>query len=77
MENEESKLEVGIGAEAIKKLLSEINTVELAEEIRTELANGVTSVQRKGKLIKRLRLLDRILRAYTRLRSNQDAAFPI
>ena len=35
-----------------------INTVELAEEIRTELANGVSSVQRKGKLIKRLRLLD-------------------
>ena len=65
MENEESKLEVGIGAEAIKKLLSEINTVELAEEIRTELANGVTSVQRKGKLIKRLRLLDSLISSET------------
>ncbi|MBE7711780.1 MAG: DNA-directed RNA polymerase subunit beta' [Cyanobacteria bacterium SIG31] len=65
MENEESKLEVGIGAEAIKKLLSEINTVELAEEIRSELANGVTSVQRKGKLIKRLRLLDSLISSET------------
>ena len=65
MENEESKLEVGIGAEAIKKLLSEINTKELAEEIRTELANGVTSVQRKGKLIKRLRLLDSLISSET------------
>jgi DNA-directed RNA polymerase subunit beta' len=65
MENEESKLEVGIGAEAIKKLLGEINTKELAEEIRTELANGVTSVQRKGKLIKRLRLLDSLISSET------------
>ena len=65
MENEESKLEVGIGAEAIQKLLGEINTKELAEEIRTELAGGVTSVQRKGKLIKRLRLLDSLISSET------------
>ncbi len=65
MENEESKLEVGIGAEAIKKLLAEINVKELAEEIRTELANGVTSVQKKGKLIKRLRLLDSLISSET------------
>ncbi len=65
LENEESKLEVGIGAEAIKKLLGEIKTVELAEEIRNELAGGVTSVQRKGKLIKRLRLLDSLISSET------------
>ena len=65
LENEESKLEVGIGAEAIKKLLGEINTKELAEEIRAELAQGVTSVQRKGKLIKRLRLLDSLISSET------------
>ena len=65
MENEESKLEVGIGAEAIQKLLGEINTKELAEEIRNELAGGVTSVQRKGKLIKRLRLLDSLISSET------------
>ncbi len=65
MENEESKLEVGIGAEAIKKLLSEIDVVKLADDIRTELANGVTSVQKKGKLIKRLRLLDSLISSET------------
>ena len=65
MENEESKLEVGIGAEAIKKLLGEINVKELAEEIRAELSKGVTSVQRKGKLIKRLRLLDSLISSET------------
>ncbi len=65
MENEESKLKVGIGAEAIKELLGEINTKELAEEIRTELANGVASVQKKGKLIKRLRLLDSLISSET------------
>ena len=65
MENEESKLEVGIGAEAIKQLLGEINVKELAEEIRTELAGHITSVQRKGKLIKRLRLLDSLISSET------------
>ena len=65
LENEESKLEVGIGAEAIQKLLGEINTKELAEQIRAELAEGVTSVQKKGKLIKRLRLLDSLISSET------------
>ena len=45
--------------------MGEINTKELAEEIRTELAQGVTSVQRKGKLIKRLRLLDSLISSET------------
>jgi len=65
MENEESTLKVGIGAEAIKELLGEINIHELAESIRTELANGVTSIQKKGKLIKRLRLLDSLISSET------------
>ena len=65
MENEETSLKVGIGAEAIKELLAEINIQELAETIRTELANGVTSLQKKGKLIKRLRLLDALISSET------------
>ena len=64
-ENEDSTLKVGIGAEAIKELLSEINTKELAEEIRTELAGSVNSVQKKSKLIKRLRLLDSLISSET------------
>ena len=64
-ENEDSELKVGIGAEAIKELLCELNIKELAEEIRTELAGSVTSVQRKSKLIKRLRLLDSLISSET------------
>ncbi len=65
MENEESQLKVGIGAEAIKELLGEVDIHKLAEEIRDELANGVNSVQKKGKLIKRLRLLDSLISSET------------
>ncbi|MFR1671670.1 MAG: DNA-directed RNA polymerase subunit beta' [Candidatus Gastranaerophilaceae bacterium] len=64
-ENEDSELKVGIGAEAVKELLSEINTKELAEEIRTELAGTINSVQKKSKLIKRLRLLDSLISSDT------------
>lgn len=65
MENEESELKVGIGAEAIKELLAELNINEMAEEIRTELEGQVSSVQRKAKLIKRLRLLDSLISSET------------
>ena len=64
-EHEESTLKVGIGAEAIKELLSEIDIVKLAEEIRGELEEGVSSVQKKSKLIKRLRLLDSLISSET------------
>ncbi len=64
-ENEESELKVGIGAEAIKELLAELDINKMAEEIRTELAGQVNSVQRKGKLIKKLRLLDALITSNT------------
>ena len=64
-ENEETELKVGIGAEAIKQLLSELDIKTLAEEIRSELEMGVTSVQKKSKLIKRLRLLDSLINSET------------
>ena len=65
MEHEDTELKVGIGAEAIKELLGEIDINALAEEIRAELDAGVNSVQRKGKLIKRLRLLDSLISSET------------
>lgn len=65
LENEESELKVGIGAEAVKDLLAEIDIKEMAEEIRAELEKGVTSVQKKAKLIKRLRLLDSLISSDT------------
>ena len=64
-EHEDSELKVGIGAEAIKELLAEVDVKGLAEEIRTELAGTVNSVQKKSKLIKRLRLLDSLISSET------------
>ena len=64
-ENEESQLKVGIGAEAIKELLSEITLTELAEEIRNELAAAGGSVQKRAKLIKRLRLVESLIASNT------------
>ena len=65
VEHEDSALKVGIGAEAIKELLGELDIKKMAEEMRTELNGGVTSVQRKSKLIKRLRLLDSLISSET------------
>lgn len=65
LENEESELKVGIGAEAVKELLAELDIKAMAEVIRTELQGPVNSVQRKGKLIKRLRLLDSLISSET------------
>ena len=65
LENEESTLKVGIGAEAIKELLAEININELADEIRADLANAGGSVQKKAKLIKRLRLIEALIESNT------------
>ncbi len=64
-EHEDSQLRVGIGAEAIKELLSELDIKVMAEEMRAELNGNVTSVQRKSKLIKRLRLLDSLISSET------------
>ncbi len=61
MENEDSKLKVGIGAEVIKELLAEINLEDLANEIRGELENAGGSVQKRAKLIKRLRLVESLI----------------
>ena len=64
-ENEESELKVGIGAEAVKDLLAELNIKEMADKIRTELEGVINSVQRKSKLIKKLRLLDSLISSET------------
>ena len=65
LENEESELKVGIGAEAIKELLEEISLTEMADAIRNELVGLSGSVQRRSKLIKRLRLVESLLESNT------------
>ena len=49
--------EVGMGAEAIKRLLEDINIEELAVELRYEMLNE-TSEQKKIKIAKRLKIVD-------------------
>ena len=49
-------IEVGIGAEAIKQLLQNINLEREAERLRTEIDNS--KGQKRAKLIKRLRVVD-------------------
>ena len=65
IEHEDSQLKVGIGAEAIKELLGEISLQEMAESIRNELSGLSGSVQRRAKLIKRLRLVESLLESNT------------
>ncbi|NMF59949.1 DNA-directed RNA polymerase subunit gamma [Pseudanabaena yagii] len=49
-------IEVGIGAEAIKQLLQNINLEKEAERLRTDIENS--KGQKRAKLIKRLRVVD-------------------
>ena len=65
LEHEDSQLKVGIGAEAIKELLGEISLPKMAEEIRGELSGLSGSVQRRSKLIKRLRLVESLIESNT------------
>ncbi|BAQ65655.1 DNA-directed RNA polymerase subunit gamma [Geminocystis sp. NIES-3709] len=52
-------IEVGIGAEAVERLLQEIQLEEEAEKLREEI-NG-SKGQKRAKLIKRLRLIDNFI----------------
>ena len=65
MAHEDTKLQVGIGAEAIKQLLSEIEMSKLVEDIRNELEHVGSSIQKKAKLIKRLRLVEALAASNT------------
>jgi DNA-directed RNA polymerase subunit beta' len=62
MYSEEGKLqdiEVGIGAEALQRLLQDIPLDEEAERLREEIANS--KGQKRAKLIKRLRVIDNFI----------------
>ncbi|ANV84684.1 DNA-directed RNA polymerase subunit gamma [Picosynechococcus sp. PCC 7003] len=60
--SEDSQLEdveVGIGAEAIERLLQELELEAIAEELREGIANS--KGQKRAKLIKRLRVIDNFI----------------
>jgi len=57
--------EAGIGAEAIRKLLEEINLEQLDDELRADLKEA-TSVTKKTKLTKRLKVVEALKRSGNR-----------
>jgi DNA-directed RNA polymerase subunit beta' len=64
-ENEQAQLEVGIGAEAVKRMLAEINLQELAEELRANVDAAGGASQKRAKLLKRLRLVESFMTSGT------------
>ncbi|MBX2860015.1 MAG: hypothetical protein KTR14_02185 [Vampirovibrio sp.] len=64
-ENEEAQLEVGIGAEAIQIMLNKLDTAELLEELKGQLETVGGSVQKRTKLLKRIRLVENLLSSNT------------
>jgi len=50
---------VGIGAEALKSLLEDLNLAEIAEQLREDIAGS--KGQKRAKLIKRLRVIDNFI----------------
>lgn len=57
-ENEEAQFEVGIGAEAIQKILTSIDLPTLCQEVKDEVEQAGGSQQKRAKLLKRLRLIE-------------------
>lgn len=64
-EHEATTLKVGIGAEAIKELLAEISISDMIEELREDLKKAGGSVQKRTKIIKRLRLVESLTSSNT------------
>lgn len=58
-ESELTGVEVGIGAEAIQRLLQEVDLEAEAEQLREEIANA--KGQKRAKLIKRVRVIDNFI----------------
>jgi DNA-directed RNA polymerase subunit beta' len=56
------KIRVGMGAEAIRELLRDLNLEELARELRAQML-AETSVQKRKKVVKRLKVVDAFLKS--------------
>ena len=60
----EDAFEAGIGAEAVRKLLKEIDLLKLDEELRGEL-RGTNSDTKRKKLVKRLKVVEALMKSKT------------
>ncbi|CAO5676732.1 MAG: DNA-directed RNA polymerase subunit beta' [Holosporales bacterium] len=61
----EDAFSVGIGAEALKKMLIELDLNQVSEELRQELLENLSEIRRK-KIIKRLKLIEAFMESNTR-----------
>lgn len=59
------KFEVGIGAEAIKKMLKELNLEQILKTLRAEMP-GTSSDSKRKKLVKRLKIIDAFVQSKNR-----------
>jgi DNA-directed RNA polymerase subunit beta' len=64
-ENEEAQLEVGIGAEAVKTMLSRLDLRQLSDDLKVEIEGTKGSSQKRAKLLKRLRLVESLINSET------------
>ncbi len=60
----EDAFEVGIGAEAVRKLLDEIDLIKIDEELREELRSTISDTKKK-KLVKRLKVIESLKKSKT------------
>ncbi|MCX7634159.1 MAG: DNA-directed RNA polymerase subunit beta', partial [Syntrophales bacterium] len=61
----EDAFEAGIGAEAVRKLLEEVNLEQLDQELREELKTAVSDTKKK-KLVKRLKVIEALKKSGNR-----------
>ena len=74
-ESQLSGVEVGIGAEALARLLADINLEAEAEQLREEIANA--KGQKRAKLIKRLRVIDNFVATGSKAESMVMTVIPV
>jgi len=74
-ESQLSGIEVGIGAEALSRLLSDLNLETQAEQLREEIANA--KGQKRAKLIKRLRVIDNFIATGSKPESMVMTVIPV
>jgi DNA-directed RNA polymerase subunit beta' len=64
-DNDQAQLEVGIGAEAIQKMLTNLNLRQLSDDMKAEVEGTASTSQKRVKLLKRLRLVESLLNSGT------------
>jgi DNA-directed RNA polymerase subunit beta' len=64
-ERDDAQFEVGIGAEAVQRMLKQLDLMEVASTLRGEVEGASATSQKRIKLMKRLRLVELLLASKT------------